>query len=107
MRLFFRLGVVAAVLAVPAVGFFPVLFAHGQLDGYARDAAQKGGSVLLDSGQQDAEDLARQAVAEHPGVHLEGIDVSGNIVQVSVSETVHTMLGNFHLSSTEGSYLGN
>lgn len=106
IRTITRVGAAAALLGVLSAGYLPPLFAHGQLDGFARDAAQKGGAVLLNEGAQAAEDLATGALATHPGVHLEGVRVDGDTVFVTASETVHTLVGTFHLSTTEGSYLG-
>jgi hypothetical protein len=106
MRLAIRLGLVAAVLGVLGAGLLPPLFARGQLDGYARDAAQKGAAVLLNEGSQAATALATEAASSHSGVHVVGVSIDGNTVSVTISETVHTFMSNFHLTSTESSYLG-
>ena len=107
MRTMFRLAVPLAVAVVLAIGLLPPLFARGELDGYARDAAQKGSSVLLNEGQSAAQDLIAQAIASHPGVHLDSIAFEGtNTVTVTISENVHTFLSTFHLTTTEGSASG-
>jgi len=103
MRTTFKLGLVVAVAAVLAVGFLPPLFAHGELDGFARDAAQKGSAVVTDESPDTVQSLVAQAIATHPGVHLDKVNIDGGTVTVTVSETVRTFISSFHLSSTEGS----
>ncbi|HLX87334.1 MAG TPA: hypothetical protein VKR22_02565 [Acidimicrobiales bacterium] len=107
MRTTVKLAVPLAIAAVLALGLLPPLFARGELDGFARDAAQKGSSVLLNEGQSEAQALVVQAIASHPGVHLDKVAFEGNnTVAVTISEDVHTFLSTFHLSTTEGSSLG-
>lgn len=107
MRLAIRLALVAAVIGVLAAGFLPPVFARGQLDGFARDAAQKGASVILNEGQGAAVALATQAAQTHSGVHVDSVTIpSQNIVSVTLSETVHTFLMTFQLKTTQSSYLG-
>jgi hypothetical protein len=107
MRSMVKLGVVALpVLAVLGAGLVPPVLARGELDGFARDAAQKGGAVLLNEGPQAAQDLAQQAGSSHPGVQVDSVTADGNDVLVTLSETVHTFIGSFHLRTTEGSSLG-
>ena len=106
MRTTVRVGVVLAIVAVLGFGFLPPLFARGELDGFARDAAQKGSAVAVNDGSQAAEDLVAQAIATHPGVHLDKVTVNGDTVLVTISENVRTFLSTFHLSTTEGSSLG-
>jgi hypothetical protein len=108
MRLAIRLGLVLAVIGVIAAGLMPPVFARGQLDGYARDAAQKGAAIILNEGQGAAEALANQAATSHAGVQVVSMSVSpdGNTLSVTLSETVHTFMSTFHLQTTERSYLG-
>ena len=101
-----KLGVLVAALGVLGAGLLPPVFARGELDGFARDAAQKGGAVLLNEGPQAAQNLAQQAAATHQGVQVDGVTIDGNDVLVTLSETVHTFMGSFHLTTTEGSSLG-
>lgn len=107
MRIAFRLVLVAAVLGVVAAGLLPPVFARGQLDGYARDAAQKGSSVILNEGASAAEQLATEAAQSHSGVHVVSVTAPGaNTVSVTLSEDVHTIFTTFHIQSTQSSYLG-
>ena len=106
VKLAVKLAVVVAVLGVLGAGLLPPVFDRGQLDGFARDAAQKGGSVLLNDGPAVAQDLAEQAATSHSGVSVDKVAISGNDIEVSLSETVRTFMGSFHLSTTEGSSLG-
>lgn len=107
MRLAIRLALVAAVLGVVAAGLLPPVFARGQLDGYARDAAQKGASVILNEGAQAAEQLATQAASSHPGIHVVTVSTpDANTVTITLSEDVHTFMSTFHLTTTQSSYLG-
>lgn len=107
MRIAIRLVLLAAVLGVLAAGFLPPVFARGQLDGYARDAAQKGASIVLNQGQSAAVALATQAAETHSGVHVVSVTVPDqNTVSVTLSETVHTIFTTFKLTTTQSSYLG-
>jgi hypothetical protein len=106
VKLAVKLAVVIGVLGVLGAGLLPPVFDRGELDGFARDAAQKGGSVLLNEGPTAAQDLAQQAATSHPGVSVDGVAINGNDIQVTLSETVHTFMGSFHLTTTEGSSLG-
>ena len=107
MRTMVKLAVPLAIAAVLGIGLLPPLFARGELDGFARDAAQKGSAILLNEGEAAAANLITEAIASHPGVHLDGIAFEGgNTVRVSISENVRTFVSTFHLSTTEGSTLG-
>ena len=106
MRVFVKLGVSLALVVAAGAAFAPPLFAHGQLDGYARDAAQKGAAVLLNQGQDAAVMLATQAADQHPGVHLDKVWVDGQSVFVMLSETVKTYVHDYLVTTTEGSTFG-
>jgi hypothetical protein len=106
LRVKLGLGVIVVTAGALGAGLLPPVFARGQLDGFARDAAQQGGAVLLNEGPQAASELAQKAAASHPGVHVDEITIDGNDVNVTVSENVHTFIGSFHLTTTERSSLG-
>ena len=106
MRVFVKLGVSLAIVVAAGAAFAPPLFAHGQLDGYARDAAQKGAAVLLNQGPAAAEALATEAASQHSGVHIDGVTVNGQSVFVTLSETVKTYVHDYRVTATEGSTLG-
>ncbi len=105
MRATIKLVLVGTVVGLLAGGFLPPLFARGQLDNYARDAAQKASSTTMTAGAS-AQELVAKAVSGHPGVHVQKVSVVGNTVYVTLSEDVQTIFHTFHLQSTQASSFG-